>query len=230
MANFMRHLVRPVQISHLCRKISTLQVTSNPVECKQFESKLFECQKFQLKHLTPVGPSTRNRTQDRNKRASNLIQNNNWIYRENDGMIQPETSSVIYFPNNGLGYIPPNKENEEKGENRGGIVAPGVGKEEKRAARLIVIRRKKMKKHKLRKLRKRMKYEWAKQRQRRELKKEKAFQAELVNQCKTAEAFSAEKYVQDKIDKLNEVQIPRFWKGRRLPEFIIREKLGMPPK
>lgn len=30
------------------------------------------------------------------------------------------------------------------------------------AAKLIVIRRKKMKKHKLRKLRKRMKFEWAK--------------------------------------------------------------------
>jgi len=65
----------------------------------------------------------------------------------------------------------------------------------KEAARLIVIRRKKMKKHKLKKLRKRMKYEWAKLRQRRELKKEKEFQATLIAQCKEAEAFSAEEYV-----------------------------------
>lgn len=50
------------------------------------------------------------------------------------------------------------------------------------AARLIVIRRKKMKKHKLRKLRKRMKYVWAKVRQKREMRKEKAFQAELLGQ------------------------------------------------
>lgn len=50
------------------------------------------------------------------------------------------------------------------------------------AARLIVIRRKKMKKHKLRKLRKRMKYVWAKVRQKREMRKEKAFQAELMAQ------------------------------------------------
>jgi len=50
------------------------------------------------------------------------------------------------------------------------------------AARLIVIRRKKMKKHKLRKLRKRMKYVWAKVRQKREMRKEKAFQAELMGQ------------------------------------------------
>lgn len=50
------------------------------------------------------------------------------------------------------------------------------------AARLIVIRRNKMKKHKLKKLRKRMKYAWAKVRQKRELRKEKAFQAELMAQ------------------------------------------------
>lgn len=50
------------------------------------------------------------------------------------------------------------------------------------AARLIVIRRKKMKKHKLRKLRKRMKFVWAKVRQKREMRKEKAFQAELMGQ------------------------------------------------
>lgn len=50
------------------------------------------------------------------------------------------------------------------------------------AARLIVIRRKKMKKHKLKKLRKRMKYVWAKVRQKREMRKEKAFQAELMGQ------------------------------------------------
>lgn len=50
------------------------------------------------------------------------------------------------------------------------------------AARLIVIRRKKMKKHKLRKLRKRMKYVWAKVRQKREMRKEKVFQSELLEQ------------------------------------------------
>lgn len=54
--------------------------------------------------------------------------------------------------------------------------------EEIQAARLIVIRRKKMKKHKLRKLRKRMKYVWAKVRQKREMKKEKIFQTELLGQ------------------------------------------------
>lgn len=95
------------------------------------------------------------------------------------------------------------------------------------AARLITIRRKKMKKHKLKKLRKKMKFEWAKVRQRREMRKEKAFQAVLIAQIKEAEKFSAEKYVEDKIKRATEVPIPRFWKGRRLPQFIIKEKLGI---
>lgn len=42
------------------------------------------------------------------------------------------------------------------------INEPETNKINIEAARLIVIRRKKMKKHKLRKLRKKMKYEWAK--------------------------------------------------------------------
>jgi len=62
------------------------------------------------------------------------------------------------------------------------LVDPAVDVDEIQAARLIVIRRKKMKKHKLKKLRKRMKYVWAKVRQKRELRKEKAFQAELLTQ------------------------------------------------
>ncbi|KAK9722449.1 Mitochondrial mRNA-processing protein COX24, C-terminal [Popillia japonica] len=98
------------------------------------------------------------------------------------------------------------------------------------AAKLIVIRRKKMKKHKLRKLRKRMKFEWAKLRQRRELRKEKLFQAELIQKCKTAEEFSAEDYVDKRIAEYNRIIIPKRWKGRRMPEFMIRERMGLPPK
>nr|ABF18113.1 unknown [Aedes aegypti] len=95
------------------------------------------------------------------------------------------------------------------------------------AARLIVIRRRKMRKHKLKKLRKKMKYEWAKVRQRRELRKEKAFQAGLINQIKEAERFSAEMYVAEKLRQANDTPIPRFWKGKRLPQFIIKQKLGI---
>lgn len=72
-----------------------------------------------------------------------------------------------------------------------------------------------------------MKFEWAKRRQRRELRKEKAFQAVLIAQIKEAEKFSAEEYVAEKLRKANEIPIPKYWKGKRLPEFIVREKMGL---
>jgi len=98
-----------------------------------------------------------------------------------------------------------------------------IGKQAKNG--MIMIRRRKMKKHKLRKLRKRMKYEWAKVRHRREMRKEKVFQAELTAEIREAESFSAEAYVAEKIRQATESPIPRFWKGKRLPQFIIRQKL-----
>lgn len=103
----------------------------------------------------------------------------------------------------------------------------GIDEDGIQAAVLIGIRRRKMRRHKLRKLRKRMKFEWAKVRQRRELRKEKAFQAVLIAQIKDAEKFSAEQYVTDKLKQANEIPIPKYWKGKRLPEFIVREKMGL---
>ncbi|XP_050424150.1 uncharacterized protein LOC126844117 [Adelges cooleyi] len=94
------------------------------------------------------------------------------------------------------------------------------------AARLIVIRRKKMKKHKLRKLRKRMKYVWAKVRQKREMRKEKAFQAELLTQVKEAEKFSPVEYVQEKLNVVNMTILPNRWRGKRLPEFVIKDLIA----
>lgn len=108
------------------------------------------------------------------------------------------------------------------------IRAPCDSKKDKmEAARMIVVRRRKMKKHKLKKLRRKMKFEWAKVRQRREMRKEKAFQAKLIAQIKDAEAFNAAKYVSDKLQEAKENPLPRFWKGRRLPAFIIKEKMGL---
>lgn len=103
----------------------------------------------------------------------------------------------------------------------------GVGEDGIQAAVLIGIRRRKMRKHKLKKLRKKMKFEWAKVRQRRELRKEKAFQAVLIAQIKEAEKFSAEQYVADKLRQANETPIPKYWNGKRLPEFIMKEKMGL---
>lgn len=116
---------------------------------------------------------------------------------------------------------------KQKIEEPPAISVPDGSAYKKEAIRMIVIRRRKMKKHKLKKLRRKMKFEWAKVRQRREMRKEKAFQAKLLTQIKEAEQFDAEKFVSEKLRKANEVPLPRHWKGRRLPAFIIKQKLGI---
>lgn len=73
----------------------------------------------------------------------------------------------------------------------------------------ILIRRRKMRVHKLKKLRKRMKFEWAKKRQRMLLKKEKEFQANLVAKIKEAEKFSAEDYINERLDKAQPLDLTK---------------------
>lgn len=53
-------------------------------------------------------------------------------------------------------------------------------------------------------------------RQKREWNKEKAFQAELIQQCKKGEEFSAEKYVEERLSKLNEVTMQKSKKNKSL--------------
>ncbi|XP_068982739.1 uncharacterized protein [Bombus flavifrons] len=94
---------------------------------------------------------------------------------------------------------------------------------EKLAVRLIVIRRKKMKKHKRRKLRKRMKFIWAKIRANRNIAKEKVFQAELIAKIKEAHMFNAKKYVEERLAILDKEILPKTFRGEILPEDMIRK-------
>lgn len=96
---------------------------------------------------------------------------------------------------------------------------------EKLAIRLIVIRRKKIKKHKRKKLRRKMKFIWQKIRTRRNVKKEKAFQAELIAKIKEAEAFDIQKYIDDKLAIINKERIPKMYRGEILPEAMIKQFL-----
>ncbi|KAL0820825.1 hypothetical protein ABMA28_005500 [Loxostege sticticalis] len=107
---------------------------------------------------------------------------------------------------------------------------PAQSNEEIQAARLIVIRRKKMKKHQRRKLWKRMRHRWARVKQRRRQVKEKIFQNQLLAMMKEANEFSAEKYVAEKLEKANHTPLPTRWRHKRLPEFIIRQLLGIDKK
>ncbi|KAM3958501.1 uncharacterized protein ACR2FA_007463 [Aphomia sociella] len=110
------------------------------------------------------------------------------------------------------------------------IGLPAIQREEIQAVRLIVIRRKKMKKHQRRKLWKRMRHRWARVRQRRRQIKEKIFQNSLLAMIKEANEFSAEQYVSQKLQKANNTPLPTRWRHKRLPEFIIRQLLGIDKK
>lgn len=68
-----------------------------------------------------------------------------------------------------------------------------------------------------------MKFEWAKVRQKRELRKEKLFQTELMSKIREAEKFDAAAHVAEKLRRANEILTPKMWKGKRLPEFLIKE-------
>lgn len=47
---------------------------------------------------------------------------------------------------------------------------------------------------------------------------------------KAANEFSAEDYVNGKLDKANSTPLPSHWKHKRLPEFIIRQLMGIDKK
>lgn len=134
--------------------------------------------------------------------------NTDWVWQKPDAIklpvrIVPEIKSPYDYL-----WIPPVGDPLTNTE----MIDPvSINEERKEAVRMIVIRRKKMKKHKLKKLRKKLKFVRAKIRQKRELKKEKEFQAILIAQCKEAEAFSAEKYVADKLNAYNEKPPIPFW-------------------
>lgn len=106
------------------------------------------------------------------------------------------------------------------------------------SSRLIVIRRKKMNKHKLKKLRRRMYYEFLKIRMRREAKIEKAFQTELLSQIADAEAFNAEIWAKDILTRSQSSQILKEEEAfYRTPEGQLlqyklkwQEKLTPPPE
>ncbi|XP_075979749.1 uncharacterized protein LOC142978974 [Anticarsia gemmatalis] len=110
------------------------------------------------------------------------------------------------------------------------IGLPAIQQEEIRAERLIVIRRKKMKKHQRRKLWKRMRHRWARIKQHRRQAKEKRFQNSLLAMVKQANEFQAEQYVAEKLQKANHTPLPTRWKHKRLPEFIIRQLMGIDKK
>ncbi|KAL7305145.1 hypothetical protein TKK_0002543 [Trichogramma kaykai] len=98
---------------------------------------------------------------------------------------------------------------------------------EKQAVRMIVIRRKKIKKHKRKKFLKRMKFVIRKREQKRKLKKEKIFQAKLQDIYKQAEEFDAKAYVASRIYLHQRELVPTRYRGELLPEDQVKEFLRL---
>jgi hypothetical protein len=93
------------------------------------------------------------------------------------------------------------------------------------AARLVVIRRIKMNKHKLKKLRKRMKYVWEKIRLRRATWREKMFLNEKMAQVKAAWKFDAKSHVAQLIRNVRDNQAPHPWIRKGMPDAFIKEQI-----
>eukprot|EP00092_Neocalanus_flemingeri_P021240 GFUD01023014.1.p1 GENE.GFUD01023014.1~~GFUD01023014.1.p1 ORF type:complete len:282 (+),score=70.50 GFUD01023014.1:60-848(+) len=95
----------------------------------------------------------------------------------------------------------------------------------KHAIRMIVLRRRKMKKHQLKKLWQRMYLKFRANRQAREKKKEYEFRGKLAAKVADARKFSAQKYVEDYLNDYHTPLLPKTYKGKRLPEWLIKELL-----
>lgn len=106
------------------------------------------------------------------------------------------------------------------------IENPDLPKVEKQAARMIVIRRRKMKKHKLRKLRKVRKFEYRRMALKRKTQKEKDFKMKLMTQMKEAEKFDAKSYVENliRIAKEEIVEPPKTRLGFKRNPSLYDEK------
>lgn len=101
---------------------------------------------------------------------------------------------------------------EKINENKGDMDLPPLeGQDEGKQLMplMMEIRKLKMKKHRRKKLLKKMKFVFAKRKLRRQMQREKEFQATLLAQIKDAEKFSAEKYVADKLARLKTAPTPQ---------------------
>jgi len=95
----------------------------------------------------------------------------------------------------------------------------------KHAIRMLVLRHKKMKKHQLKRLWDRMYLRFRAKRIRLEKNKELEFRGRLAIKVAEARKFDAEKYLNDYLSDYHEPLIPKTYKGKRLPEWLIKDLL-----
>lgn len=95
----------------------------------------------------------------------------------------------------------------------------------KRQSRMLKIRKKKMKVHRRKRLWKRMWSVWKKKFFNREKRREIEFRQKLIDKVNAAEKFNAEAYVDDYLEDLKYELIPKTYKHRKKPVWLIKELL-----
>jgi len=93
----------------------------------------------------------------------------------------------------------------------------------KHAIRMIVLRRKKMKKHQRKKLWQKMGLRFKANIVAREKRKELEFRARLQAKVTAARKFSAERHLSDYLEDFHRELLPKTYQGHRLPEWLIKE-------
>merc|ERR1711936_754115 len=96
---------------------------------------------------------------------------------------------------------------------------------EKKAHRRLRIRKKKMKVHRRKRRWKKYWVLWRKKYAMREKKREVEFRQKMIAKVNEAKKFDAEKYVDEYLEDMKYRLVPKTYKGRRLPQFLIEELL-----
>lgn len=105
------------------------------------------------------------------------------------------------------------------------IIDPGQ-REEKKAHRMLIIRRKKLNKHFRVKRRRKNKFLIAKIHRERRMDKEVRFRQEIATQLKEAENFNAEEYVAQKLEMFRKEILPNRLYGKLMPAFVIEDHIA----
>jgi len=96
---------------------------------------------------------------------------------------------------------------------------------EKKAHRRLRIRKKKMKVHRRKRRWKKYWVLWRKKYASREKKREVEFRQKMIAKVNEAKKFDPQKYVDEYLEDMKYELIPKTYKGRRLPQWLVKELL-----
>jgi len=103
------------------------------------------------------------------------------------------------------------------------IQEPITKRIKKHAIRMVILRRKKMRKHQFKRLWDRMYLKFRASKAARKKRREVNFRGNLAAKINEARKFNAEEFVNEYLDDFNTPLIPGTYKGKKLPQWLIVE-------